>query len=82
MIPASTEDNGMLGIRDTERLLTTHEAAKILCCSPAWLERQRWKGEPPVYVKVGGETGRMVRYRLSDVLGWIEANRIDPVASA
>jgi predicted DNA-binding transcriptional regulator AlpA len=72
----------MLGTRDAERLLTTHEAAKILCCSPAWLERQRWKGEPPIYVKVGGESGRMVRYRLSDVLNWIETNRINPFAAA
>ena len=62
---------------EAERLVTTHEAAKILCCSIAWLERQRWKGEPPFHVKVGGPDGRMVRYRVADLDAWIAANRVD-----
>jgi predicted DNA-binding transcriptional regulator AlpA len=66
----------MQGQKSADRLVTTYEASNILCCSPAWLERQRWKGEPPAYVKVGGQGGRMVRYRLSDLLAWIDANLV------
>ncbi|ADH85953.1 helix-turn-helix transcriptional regulator [Desulfurivibrio alkaliphilus] len=44
---------------------------KQLCAyvkkSEAWAERARWAGEGPKYIKLG----RHVRYRVSDVLEWL-----------
>jgi predicted DNA-binding transcriptional regulator AlpA len=61
-----------------ERLLYTRDAALILNVSAAWLERKRWEGAGPPFIRVGGPTGRAVRYRASDLLAWINANRRDP----
>ena len=60
--------------RIVERLLPTRDAAKILGVSSGWLERKRWEGLPPSYVRVGGPTGRAVRYRETDLLAYIEEN--------
>jgi len=60
--------------RIVERLLPTRDAAKILGVSTGWLERKRWEGLPPSYVRVGGPTGRAVRYRETDLLAYIEEN--------
>lgn len=65
-----------------ERLLHTRDAAEILGVSEAWLERQRWKREAPAYVRVGGPTGRAVRYRLSDLNAYIEANLVGYAVTA
>lgn len=59
-----------------ERLLHSVEAASALGVSPAWLARERWKGTGPTFVKVGGPNGRAIRYRLSDILKWIEQNAV------
>lgn len=59
-----------------ERLLQTRDAAQMLGVSTAWLERKRWEGKPPTYVRVGGPNGRAVRYRKSDLLSYIEANTV------
>jgi hypothetical protein len=48
----------------------------MLGVSTAWLERKRWEGRPPAYVRVGGPNGRAVRYRESDLLNYIEANTV------
>lgn len=61
-----------------ERLMHTHEAAQILGVSAAWLERKRWEGRPPRYVRVGGPNGRAIRYRESDLRAYIEENAITP----
>lgn len=45
------------------------EVARFLGKSPAWLERNRWNGQGPEYVKVG----RTPRYKGSKLLEWIEA---------
>lgn len=65
-----------------DKLLHTRDAAKILGVSQAWLERQRWKGEEPTYVRVGGQNGRAVRYRRSDLEAYIERNLVCPGKSA
>lgn len=65
-----------------ESLLHTRDAAAILGVSEAWLERQRWKGEEPTYVRVGGQNGRAVRYRRSDLEAYIERNLVCPGKSA
>lgn len=59
-------------------LLHSREAARILGVSEAWLARERWKGTGPVYVRVGGPSGRSVRYRFADLNGWIAANTVSP----
>ncbi len=53
-----------------EELLTTKQAAAFLKVSPKTLERMRVEGGGPVFVKVG----RLVRYRRSDLLAFIDSN--------
>jgi predicted DNA-binding transcriptional regulator AlpA len=60
----------------TERLLHERDAADILGVSISRLQRWRWEGRGPTFVRVGGTRGRAVRYRHSDLLQWIEANVI------
>ena len=50
-------------------LLTTQQAAKQLCVSTAFLERDRWAGAQIPFIKVGS---RAVRYRQSDLEEYIE----------
>lgn len=52
-------------------LLHERDAAKILAMTPAWLQRQRWLGTGPAYVK----HGRAVRYELSALEHWIATHR-------
>lgn len=59
-----------------DRLLHSVEAARVLGVSPAWLARERWKGTGPIFVKVGGPSGRAVRYRASDLAEWIDRNAV------
>jgi excisionase family DNA binding protein len=51
-------------------LMTTHEAAKYLNVSKAFLERDRWSGARIPFIKVGS---RAVRYRLADLEAFVEA---------
>jgi hypothetical protein len=51
--------------------LSQHELARRWRLSPRTLERWRWTGEGPEYLKVGGR----VAYRLEDVEAW-EAERL------
>lgn len=53
-----------------EQLLTTKQAAPILGVSIAFLERDRWAGARVPFIKIGS---RAVRYRLSDLLDYIES---------
>lgn len=52
-----------------DQLFTTAEAAKILCVSEAFLERDRWAGARIPFVKIG----RNVRYKQSDLAAYVEA---------
>ena len=61
---------------DPNRLLCTKNAARILGVSPAMMERLRWLGDGPSYFHPTG--GRLVRYRLSDLLVWIDRHRVSP----
>jgi predicted DNA-binding transcriptional regulator AlpA len=54
---------------DFERLLTPREAAQFLRLSLSWLAKARMRGDGPPYVKLG----RSVRYRESDLIGWLKA---------
>lgn len=51
-------------------LVNTTQAAKILEINEKTLTNWRSTGKSPKYIKVG----RSVRYRLSDLTAWIEAN--------
>ena len=61
---------------EIDRMLTTKEAACLLGVGSSMLERLRWLGEGPPWIRPTG--GRVVRYRQSDIQAWIERNRIDP----
>lgn len=72
----------MTKLAQIEPLLHTRDAAKLLGVSEAWLERQRWKGDEPTFVRVCGKNGRAVRYRKSDLEAYIERNLVSPSKSA
>ena len=52
------------------QLLNTQQAAEYLCVSIAFLERDRWAGAKVPFIKIGS---RAVRYRISDLLSFIES---------
>jgi hypothetical protein len=54
------------------QLLDTKQAAALIGMSVAFLERDRWAGARIPYIKVGV---RAVRYRLSDLMSYIESNK-------
>lgn len=55
----------------TERFINQQEAAAILGIQPSTLEKWRNTGEGPGYYKVG----RCRRYKLSELLTWVETTR-------
>jgi predicted DNA-binding transcriptional regulator AlpA len=55
------------------KLLHTRDAADYLGLTPTTLEHWRCLRKGPPFVKIGP---RAIRYRLSDLLGWIEG-RVD-----
>jgi hypothetical protein len=57
------------------RLLTTLQAAKRLGVSPAFLARDRWQGARIPFVRI---SSRLVRYRLADLLEYIDRNTHGP----
>lgn len=56
-----------------DRWIDEREAAKLTGMSSAWFQRARWAGDGIPFSKVG----RSVRYKLSDVLAFMEARRIE-----
>jgi hypothetical protein len=59
-----------------ERFVNDIEAAKILSCSAQTLRNYRHLGKGPAYSK----KNRMVRYKMSDLLDFMNSGRIDPEA--
>ena len=53
---------------ETERFLTTEQAAALMQCSKVSLEIWRGRGKGPRFLKLNGH---LVRYRLQDVLDWL-----------
>lgn len=51
----------------SSKLLTTEQLAKRWGLSPRSLEARRYRGEPPVYVRIGAGPRAKVRYRLADI---------------
>lgn len=58
-------------------LLTEHEAAALLKFSPHALRSWRSRGLEPPFIRVGG---RAIRYRRQDLLDWLEASAVHPIA--
>jgi len=58
-------------------LLDQKEAAKILKKSPAWMERSRWDGSGPPFLKIG----RAVRYPKDALLEWIAGHALQTSTS-
>jgi predicted DNA-binding transcriptional regulator AlpA len=57
---------------DPDRLMNTVECADWLGVSPTWLNIGRCKGYGPKPIKL---TSHLVRYKVSDVLKWLEERR-------
>lgn len=55
--------------------LNEHEASAITGFAVKTLQRRRWEGLPPVFLKIG----RKVRYRLSDLQAYLDACTVAPV---
>lgn len=53
-------------------LLTTKEAARVLCVSAAFLERDRWAGATIPFIRIGS---RAVRYELEELESYIKKQR-------
>lgn len=63
--------------RRLPKLLHERDAAVFLGMSIAWMQKSRYLGTGPKYVKVGGLNGRAVRYRYRDLVEYIEINLIE-----
>ena len=61
---------------DLPKLLTAKELAEILGVSQETLAQNRYLGQGVPYIKVGVR----IRYRLDDVIAYLEANRIGTTA--
>jgi predicted DNA-binding transcriptional regulator AlpA len=60
-----------------EKLLTTREVAALLGVRERTVVVWRGRKRGPAWLRLGGNTGRSpVRYRESDVLGWLEQQRV------
>lgn len=64
----STDETAALAVLDP--LLSCSEVAHWLNTTPGQLSQWRFHGEGPPFIKLG----RAVRYRRSDVEGWLDAN--------
>jgi predicted DNA-binding transcriptional regulator AlpA len=59
-----------------DRYLDEREASEIDGMSVAWHQRKRWDGSGPPYRQIG----RSVRYRLSELIGWLEDRKVRSTA--
>jgi predicted DNA-binding transcriptional regulator AlpA len=55
----------------SDRWLSERETARLIGMSRAWLQRERVAGKGIPYAKLN----RAVRYRLSDIVGWMEGRK-------
>ena len=59
-----------------ERYVNDVEAAEIISVSPQTLRNWRYLGRGPAYSK----RGSLIRYKIQDLLDYMEKSRIDPEA--
>lgn len=53
-------------------LLNERQVATLLNISAFWLQRQRWLGEGPPYLRYG----RAIRYDIAALAAWLDAHRV------
>ena len=58
----------------TVDLITEEEAAAILGLKNPRMHKRRWLNRPPAYVK----TGRFIRYRMADIVDYINSCVVNP----
>jgi len=61
------------GMGNPDRLVNEREAADVLCYSVRALQNWRHRGGGPKFVRV---SARSVRYRVRDLLDWIDARTV------
>lgn len=71
----------MNNLANTQTLLHERDAANILGMSIAWMQKARYLGNGPRYVKVAGQSGRAVRYKVSDLTDYINSNLVETIDS-
>jgi len=64
-----------------DSLLTEREAASYLSISIYWLQKARCYSYGPRWTRIGGASGRAVRYRKRDLDAYIEANTVETADS-
>jgi excisionase family DNA binding protein len=62
----------------TERLLTARELGELLGLSTGTVLDRFERGDLPGFRLYGGKVGAPVRFRWSEVEGWLEAGRLGP----
>ncbi|MGV7222667.1 MAG: helix-turn-helix domain-containing protein [Nitrospinales bacterium] len=58
------------------RLVDTKEAAEVLGVSPAFLERDRWRGATIPYTRIGQGKG-VIRYAMVDLQNYLSVRRVE-----
>ena len=70
------DGNGIVTLAaNTSMLVGEKKAAEIIGLSARTLQQRRYMNQPPKYVRLPGT--RSIRYRLSDLLNFIEKGVID-----
>ena len=59
-----------------DRPLTTEEAAHVLHVSCSTLRRWRSMRMGPRYIRLGNKVGSAIRYRLADLLKWLDEQTV------
>lgn len=59
---------------DPDRLWSTRDVARYLGLDELTVYRMRQRGDGPVYVKLGSARRSVVRYRMRDVVAWVESH--------
>ena len=78
LLPAGTSHEvPTMATQQSERLLTTAEAATALGLKPCTLNQWRYLRKGPPY----REHGKRVFYSAADLTAWSAANRVDPASA-
>ena len=60
----------------TDKLIDTKHAAEVLGISPAFLERDRWRGASIPFIRIGNGKGA-VRYSVATLEEYISKRTVD-----
>ena len=64
---------GVASMSPKDEFLTNQQTASMLGVSPTTLEIWRCRGKGPAFIKYGDRPQSPIRYRLSEVMRWVEA---------